>query len=89
MMMRKGDKADTSMITRGFFWAIVAVSLLVAALERLAVIAPPDFPLGEGGLFVLFPHAILDKGFAMPAQLAYGGVTIPFAYPPASFYVWH
>ena len=58
----------------------------MAVVKRLWVIAPPGFPLGEGGLFVLFSQTILGNAFALPAEVTYGGVTIPFAYPPAAFY---
>jgi hypothetical protein len=79
--------SDTHQITRSFFWAVLSLSLLVAAVKRLLLIAPPGFPLGEGGLFVLFSQTILGNDFAMPAQIVYGGVTLPFAYPPAAFYL--
>lgn len=47
----------------------------------------PGFPLGEGGLFVRFAQLIADQGFALPVNVRYGGETLPFAYPPAGFYL--
>ena len=81
------DEPDTPAMTRPFFWCVLAAALAVAAVKRLAVIAPPGFPLGEGGLFVLFSEAILAADFALPHEVTYGAVTLPFAYPPAGFYL--
>lgn len=81
------DKFDAPVLTRGFYWSVLGVSLLVAGLKRLEMIAPPGFPLGEGGLFVLFSQTILNNDFSLPERIVYGGVTIPFAYPPAGFYL--
>ncbi len=74
-------------VTRAFFWSVVVISLLIAVFKRLQMLAPPGFPLGEGGLFVLFSEAIVNGNFALPVTVVYGGVTIPFAYPPAGFYL--
>lgn len=84
-MMR--DKSDGPVLTRRFYWSVLAVALAIAFLKRAQVFAAPDFPLGEGGLFVLFSQTILNNDFAMPGHITYGGVTIPFAYPPAGFYL--
>lgn len=84
-MMR--DKSDGPVLTRRFYWSVLAVALAIAFLKRVQVFAAPDFPLGEGGLFVLFSQTILNNDFAMPGHITYGGVTIPFAYPPAGFYL--
>ncbi|MDP8913744.1 MAG: glycosyltransferase family 39 protein, partial [Pseudomonadota bacterium] len=85
--MTIAQRSDTSPIARGVFWSVLGLSLIVAVVKRLWVIAPPGFPLGEGGLFVLFSQTILGNAFALPAEVTYGGVTIPFAYPPAAFYL--
>lgn len=74
-------------VTRSFFWSVVALATGLALLARFSVMAPPGFPLGEGGLFVLFSQLILDGGFALPAQAQYGAANLPFAYPPAGFYL--
>lgn len=78
---------ETEAPGRSFFWFVVAVAILLALLNRFPLLGDSGFPLGEGGLFVLFSEAILDNGFALPGQVTYGGVTIPFAYPPAGFYL--
>jgi len=74
-------------LSRSFYWLVVAAALVVALVKRLPLFAEPDFPLGEGGLFVLFSQMILDGGFALPEQVNYGGLALPFAYPPAAFYL--
>lgn len=73
-------------MSRLFYLSILAASLLLALIKRAEFKAPMDFPLGEGGLFVLFSQQIAERGFALPAEVVYGGVRLPFAYPPLSFY---
>jgi hypothetical protein len=73
--------------TRKFFWLVVAIAVLFGGVKRFLLAAPPGFPLGEGGLFVLFSERILTSGFALPSFVTFGGYTLPFAYPPAGFYL--
>ena len=72
--------------SRLFYLGVLAASLLVAFMKRAEFFAPMDFPLGEGGLFVLFSQEIAKSGFTLPAEVVYGGVRLPFAYPPLGFY---
>lgn len=76
-----------SPITPNFFWSVVGVTLFIAILVRLPHFASPDFPLGEGGLFVLFTELIVKSDFRLPIEGVYGGFNLPFAYPPAGFYL--
>lgn len=70
-----------------FFWTVTLLLLLIGGLKRLSFPGSIDFPLGEGGLFVLFSDEILRAGFALPHSVAFGGEMLPFAYPPAAFYL--
>lgn len=70
-----------------FFWIVTGLVIVAGAIKRLAFPGAIDFPLGEGGLFVLFSDAILAAGFALPSTVSFGGRILPFAYPPASFYL--
>ena len=63
--------------------AAIAVALLV----RCAHIFRSDFPLNDGGLFYLMTQELQAAHFRLPAFTAYNGAEIPFAYPPASFYL--
>src|SRR5689334_1152034 len=78
--------ASTAVDTQ-LFWGTVALSLLFAVVKRYPFLPSPDFPIGEGGLFVAFSQAILDHGYHLPIAVPYGGISIPFAYPPAAFYL--
>jgi hypothetical protein len=72
--------------SRLFYLGVLLASILLAFMKRAEFNAPMDFPLGEGGLFVLFSQEIAERGFALPAEIVYGGLRLPFAYPPLSFY---
>ncbi|HEY0522304.1 MAG TPA: hypothetical protein VGD08_02865 [Stellaceae bacterium] len=74
-------------VTPQLFWGVVALSLLLAVVKRYPFLPSGDFPLGEGGLFVAFSEAIRGHGYRLPDIIQYGGVSIPFAYPPAGFYL--
>ena len=80
-------KANETPISPPFFWSVTVVSLIVAFLVRIPHFDTPDFPLGEGGLFVLFSEIISKNGFRLPEDVNYSGFNFPFAYPPAAFYL--
>lgn len=67
--------------------AVTAAAVVLGGLKRLTFPGSIDFPLGEGGLFVLFSEAIRAAGFALPSTVTFGGQVLPFAYPPAGFYL--
>lgn len=77
---------STSMSPR-YFWSLIAIAMVAAFIARFPFLGKPGFPLGEGGLFVLFSQAVLDHGFAFPTDVIYGGQKLPFAYPPLGFYL--
>jgi hypothetical protein len=89
-MIGSKDK-DAPATARGLssrlFWIGAALATVVGAIKRLTFPGTIDFPLGEGGLFVLFSEAIIQAGFALPATVTFGTDVLPFAYPPAGFYL--
>lgn len=54
---------------------------------RLQLLASTDFPINDGALFLAFVEAIARVFPALPATVDYNGLTIPFAYPPLSFWL--
>jgi hypothetical protein len=70
-----------------------SITLLLAAVVaagvafRLYLVAATDFPINDGGLFYAFVQAIAKTFPALPPVVTYNGLTIPFAYPPLSFWI--
>src|SRR5690348_8015929 len=79
--------ASNTAVGAQLFWGTVALSLLFAVAKRYPFLPSPDFPIGEGGLFVAFSQTILNHGYHLPTTVPYGEISIPFAYPPAAFYL--
>jgi len=73
-------------IGRPTLCAILAVTTLGAVVRAFPVIAA-GFPLNDGGLFVEMIAAVRAGGYHLPETVAYNGLQIPFAYPPAGFFV--
>jgi len=73
--------------SRAFFWGATLAALLLGIARRLTVVGQPGFPMGEGGLFLLFSRLIAEQGLTLSSEAVYGGVTLPFAYPPAAFWM--
>ncbi len=74
-------------ISRSHLLGVTGAALLIGLLRRLTIAGPPGFPMGEGGLFLLFSQGILDAGLRLPLEVAYGGEVLPFAYPPLAFWL--
>ncbi len=68
---------------------IVAVGGAVglALASRLPFLLRADFPLNDGGLFYRMSQDVLDARHTLPAFTSYNGDSIPFAYPPAGFFI--
>lgn len=64
-------------------------ALLLGGDVRLTAPFSHDFPIGDGGLFLLMARAVADNNFALPATIGYPtiGPEIPFCYPPLAFYL--
>ena len=46
-----------------------------------------DFPLTDGGLFLVVIEAIRGGRYQLPSTVNYNGMDLPFAYPPLGFYL--
>jgi hypothetical protein len=67
-------------------WAPLAAATALGLALRASFVLPADFPLGDGGLFLTMVEAVREHGYALPREVAYNGLAIPFAYPPLGFY---
>lgn len=65
----------------------LVLGLILGGFIRLAPVLSASFPIKDGGLFSVFIDEILNNHFSLPNSIAYNGLTIPFAYPPLSFYL--
>jgi hypothetical protein len=70
----------------------VELALLLACLAavvgiRLQLLASTDFPINDGGLFLAFLVAVARVFPGIPDIVQYNGLSIPFAYPPLSFWL--
>ncbi len=68
------------------------LALLVACLAgvvsiRLQLLWSTDFPINDGALFLAFVEAIARVFPGIPQAVEYNGLSIPFAYPPLSFWL--
>ena len=66
---------------------LLALVLAALAIHRLYLAFASDFPINDGGLFLVFVKATAAVFPDLPNQIAYNGLTIPFAYPPLSFWI--
>ncbi|CAA9441409.1 MAG: hypothetical protein AVDCRST_MAG51-3316 [uncultured Ramlibacter sp.] len=78
--------ARTATLTR--VDTVILLASLGAVLGiRLQLLLGTDFPINDGALFLAFVEAIAREFPHLPATVAYNGDTIPFAYPPLSFWL--
>ena len=66
--------------------------LLLAALAvvigiRVQLLLASDFPINDGALFYAFVQALARVFPHLPAYVDFNGLSIPFAYPPLSFWL--
>lgn len=58
----------------------------VAVLLRLHYFTDSDLPINDGALFYVYTAAILENDLALPTAVEFNDFTLPFAYPPLSFW---
>lgn len=66
-------------------WLIGAIALGTAV--RLFHVFRSDFPLNDGGLFVMMIEALRANHYVLPYSIPWAQFELPFAYPPLPFYV--
>lgn len=71
----------------------IALAILVATITaiggalRLFFVLRADFPLNDGGMFLLMTSELVQNGFRLPLFTSYNFSNIPYAYPPLPFYI--
>jgi hypothetical protein len=63
----------------------VAAAMALGFAIRAVWVLPADFPLNDGGLFLLMVEAMQRALPGLPETVRYNGLDIPFAYPPLAF----
>lgn len=66
---------------------LLSPALLIGALVRAVPILTSDFPLHDGGLFLVMMEDLRNNGFAIPLTTSYNADAIPFSYPPLALYL--
>ena len=66
---------------------ILLLAMLFGGLVRLAPILIADFPINDGGMFYTMIRDLIANHFRLPAYTTYNLSNIPYAYPPAGFYL--
>lgn len=66
---------------------LLGAATAVGAIARVAPFAGHAFPLNEGGLVYELVRSLLAHGFAVPFDVNYNGLDIPFAYPPVAIFL--
>jgi len=60
----------------------------LAALLRFGIVSTGGgFPLNDGGMFYVMVEDLKANAYRLPEYTSYNGGSIPFAYPPAAFYL--
>lgn len=70
-------------------WDIAALlaSLAIVIGIRVQLLLVTDFPINDGALFFVFLQAVARTFPHLPSMVDYNGLSIPFAYPPLSFWI--
>lgn len=67
--------------------AALVGAVAIGAVVRLLPFIGSDFPLNDGGLFLVMTQELQDAGYAIPTTTDYNGLDIPFVYSPLAFYL--
>jgi hypothetical protein len=82
-----GTPTTASVLENAFGMLVLTLVGAAAIAHRIYLIVATDFPINDGGLFVAFIRAVAAHFPGLPADVAFNGLTIPFAYPPLSFWL--
>lgn len=66
-------------------WLIGVVALGISV--RLFHVLRSDFPLNDGGLFLMMIEALRANDYVLPYSIPWAQFELPFAYPPFGFYL--
>jgi hypothetical protein len=62
-------------------------AILLGVYLRASAVLSSHFPLNDGGLFFSMTQDLIDNHFRLPLYTSYNQAQIPYAYPPAAFYL--
>lgn len=68
-------------------FAIVFALLLGVLVRYPYLFSKDEFPFGDGGLFIEMIYSIKNNNYLLPDFVNFNKTQIPFAYPPAGFYL--
>jgi hypothetical protein len=66
---------------------LIWLPLCLGSAVRLLYPLGSTFPLNDGGMFFTMVQDLVANGYRLPAYTSYNHAGIPFAYPPAAFYL--
>ena len=66
---------------------LIWLPLCLGAVVRVLYPLGSTFPLNDGGMFYTMVQDLVANGYRLPAYTSYNYAGIPFAYPPAAFYL--
>lgn len=66
---------------------LLGVAILLGIIVRARFVLATNFPLNDGGLFLVMSKAIADAHYSLPSFVTYNSIHIPFGYSPLGFYV--
>ncbi|MGI8548770.1 MAG: hypothetical protein ACR2M1_15815 [Gemmatimonadaceae bacterium] len=77
----------TVLASRYAYPLTLGLAVFLGVVVRARFILASDFPLNDGGLFLVMSQAIADAHFRLPSFVTYNAIHIPFGYSPLAFYV--
>ncbi len=81
------DTRSMAWLTSDWAWLAVLFATLLGAFVRLAPVLASEFPLNDGGLFYTLIRDLQAGSYQLPVFTSYNQASIPFVYPPLSFYL--
>ena len=69
------------------FDLLLAAAIALGIAIRAVPVLGTDFPLTDGGLFLVVIETIRGGHYQLPSTVDYNGMDLPFAYPPLGFYL--
>jgi hypothetical protein len=66
---------------------ILGIAILFGVFVRVLPAFRSDFPINDGGMFLVMVRDLQANGFTLPLYTTYNFMNIPYAYPPLGFYL--
>ncbi|MEI6291402.1 MAG: hypothetical protein WCP19_13305 [Chloroflexota bacterium] len=78
--------ANDNLSEKNLAFLVFLGTMIIGAWLRMIPAASVNFPINDGGMFFTMIRDLQKNGFALPAFTTYNNLSIPFSYPPLSFY---